>query len=126
MWSATLKCLTHSHEIEIDGFGLPPPDLRASILKDEGVYELVFNEDSNRVGTLRKIQIILSLSIKNMEQIRSRLPGAMFFGTRHEMEWLAASLTSQGVPAAVQTRDTARVPGSLDLADVAPSLGRNE
>ena len=114
-WSATLRCRCGA-AMEADGRGLPPAAVRRELFEPDGIHELVISDAT--LSTLRELQRLFRLQIREVAPLRARLPGAVVFGTVYEIRWLAAQLSARGVPAILVALDRAVVSAALDLAAI--------
>lgn len=94
-WSAAMRCSEHNDNVEIDGAGLLPPDLRARVLEKEGTYALVVERDAEPVHTLRQIQMALGLPLSVLTLLKKNMPGPVLSGTKFELNWLRGILHSK-------------------------------
>jgi hypothetical protein len=102
----------------VDGIALPPPDLRSTLLADEGVHELRIEPGADTISTLRQLQKTLCLPDDVLARLAGKIPDAVLSGTPYEMEWLAGVLSSHGIPSSAVAKDPSRESDSVDLADV--------
>ena len=117
-WSAGCRCRTCGLQQEVDGIALPPPDLRSTLLADEGVHELMIAPGAGTISTLRQLQQTLCLPDDVLAPLAGKIPGAVLSGTPYEMQWLAGVLGSRGIPASSAAKDPSGESDSVDLADV--------
>jgi hypothetical protein len=100
VWALSVRCDAHDeHLAEIDGWGLPPADVRDQVLADDGTFCLVVRRDEDTVRALRTLQKGLDLDLATISRIRSAIPGAVLCGTRDEVRWLMEKLRSQNIDA---------------------------
>lgn len=118
-WSTSLRCVVDSsHAVEGDGWGLAPADLRASALAAHGTFELVVEQDSDRVGTTRTLQKALALTTPIAARLMKRMPGRVVSGTEAEMQWLCDALRGSNVAASSVPRTTFDAISIPDLAEL--------
>ena len=119
IWNLGTRCAVHEgHASEVDGWGLPPADLRRLLLA-EGTFSLVLDRDTHTVLALRTLQTALDLPATTIARIRAGIPGAIVNGTRPEMDWLAGKLREQNI--AVEVAPVGRSSSVPDLSELVPS-----
>lgn len=119
-WSASGGCRGCGKRIEIDGYGLPPPEFRSLIFEKEGARELTIEPGADAVSTLRQLQAILNIPARSLAPLAKQVPGPVIWGTQTEMSWLASALGARGITASVSAKDPSTDSGSLDLDDLLP------
>src|SRR5581483_8993450 len=98
VWYASYCCPSCGAQVEEDGRGTPPVEVRQALLHQEGKWGLHLDEPGGQ-GTLalKFLRQVLGLTVAEVGELRARLPGAVATGTRAEMERLAAVLRAGGV-----------------------------
>jgi len=117
-WSASYVCPGGDEQQEVDGIGLPPPELRSMILGHEGVHVLTLEPGADPGSTLRQLQQVLCLSDEAVTLLAPRVPGAALSGTPYEMEWLVGVLRAHGIPASSAAEDPPGGSGAVDLGEI--------
>jgi hypothetical protein len=122
VWGLSIRCDVHKHHAtEIDGWGLPPVDLRKQVLLSEGTYWLRLYRDVDTVRALRTLQKALGLEIGQMARMRSNIPGAVLAGTREEVTWLLNKLRSNAINAAISAAEPDHSKSVADLSELVAS-----
>ena len=105
-WSMSCRCPFCGAAYEADGRGIPPQDIRAAILSEQGQFELhVTDIAAPTICIAKLLRKELSLSIPQSSVLLRKMPGAVASGTRGEMEWLAHLVGEEcGYSAAVVKR----------------------
>jgi hypothetical protein len=102
-WHRSFSCQHCGAQIEEDGYGIPPHDVRFAILRDEGEWTLVLDDLAERTTlALKLIRQALGLSLVETAAVRKHIPGAVLDGTQAEMQWLAMILSNAGIRSFVQ------------------------
>jgi hypothetical protein len=102
VWHRGYRCTYCGVQIEEDGRGSAPDDVRRAILQQEGEWALTLEEPGRRATTaLKLLRQALSLSLGEVEELRKLIPGTVVSGTKTEMERLSAILSTDGLQAAV-------------------------
>jgi len=106
VWNGGYHCTHCNNEVEIDGFGHPPDEVRRAILGEEGMWELAMYEPHERVTKAVKVlRQALDLSLQESAGLRDRIPGVVTTGTYVEMEFLKLLLYEEGIEATIKQSD---------------------
>lgn len=119
-WSASCVCPGCDQQQELDGIGLPPPELRSRILAQDGVQVLTVEPGTHPRVALRQLQKVLCLSDEAVASLTPRIPGAVLAGTPYEMEWLVGVLRARGILTSSAAEGSSGESGAVDLAEVVP------
>jgi len=119
-WSASLVCRSCDEQQELDGVGLPPPELRSTIVAREGVRVLTVEPGADTISALRVLQEILYLSDDAVTSLARNLHGAVLAGTPYEIEWLLGVLRSRGISASSAAEGGSGESRAVDLAAIVP------
>lgn len=96
VWFRSYQCQACGNQVEEDGRGTPPGEIRESLLEQDGEWSLVL-AGSDDPAVLKALRQSLHLSITEAADLRKRLPGALFRGTKAEVERLVSLLRNEGV-----------------------------
>src|SRR5687767_6472095 len=101
-WSVSFRCPQCGNDEEIDGQGLPPAEMRAEILAQDGVWELVLVDAANALEALGRLRREMRLSMADMARMKRRIPGPILRGTQTEMTFINSILAKNGAGGTVQ------------------------
>ena len=106
-WYESYLCRFCGAAQEIDGTGFPPDDIRDSLLKAEGRWEIrLLQQEINKVAAMKVLRTTLDLSLLEAKQILGLpLSKPFFYGTRTEMLWLKRCLEYADIQAEIQPAD---------------------
>lgn len=90
--------------MEVDGDGIPPPEVRELLLSRDGVWGL---RNASRRGFARAIASLLHLGVVETWPLVSDRDGVIAVGTRAEALWVAATLSADGEGAEIVRVDSA-------------------
>ena len=92
-WFATHHCDYCNYRVEIDDYGHLPDELKRIVLKEEGQWQLVLHAfGTNKIATLKELREILGLSVQDLAELLTQLPGTIAIGTRNEVDYLKSHL----------------------------------
>lgn len=97
-WYRSTSC-SDCGNVEEDGVGFPPDEVRAPLLKDGGHWEVVAQE-SGGAAAIKVVKEILGLSKAEAAARLRRFP-IVFQGTLTEAEWVKEQLSAALIPASV-------------------------
>jgi hypothetical protein len=119
-WSAASIC-EQNHVVEMDGSGLLPLDLRASVLSMEGSYELILEKSDEAMRAFRKMRQTLNLPLSTRILLTKNASGRVVSGTKVEMDWLADILHQEGIAVSVERTHVSRAAAIPDLSEIVPA-----
>jgi hypothetical protein len=93
-WWESFRCASCDYAYEADGRPPTPAKFRQVILREQGQWSL----DAPSMPTVELLKVlrgVLSLSLKELQQLRSRLPGQICEGTRFEMTRLLREIQNR-------------------------------
>ena len=112
VWHKGYTCPNCGGSTEEDGRGPTPDEVRCAIIQQEGEWALELAETGILVTmALKMLRQALNLSLSEVGELRTRLPGVVVTGTRTEVDRLLAILSSKGLKTSV-ARLPANVPSS--------------
>ena len=95
-WSMSCLCPFCGAGYEADGRGIPPQDIRAAILTEEGEWQLqVPDATAPKTCIAKSLRNELNLSLTQAAQLIHQIPGVLATGTNAEMEWLAQRILAE-------------------------------
>ena len=96
VWYRSQNCPYCGNQLEEDGAGIPPEEIRQAILAIEGQYNLIVQETGSRaVVAIKLLRAALDLSLNEAMKLKSMMPGKTISGTKVEMERLLSFLISE-------------------------------
>jgi hypothetical protein len=106
VWSVSYICPHCGNQIEEDGNGYPPKNIRELILEIEGEWNLnITNIDSKAIITLMKtLRESLNLSLPEVLKIKEKIPGCIMTGTKFELDRLIQILEAKNIKASVSRK----------------------
>ncbi|NEO87515.1 MAG: hypothetical protein F6J87_25125 [Spirulina sp. SIO3F2] len=100
MWHVSYCCPYCGEQLEADDRGLPPEDIRSTILAVEGRWQLVVPATGDqKLNTIKVLRARLNLSLNEAIKLKSKMPGVVVIGTKAEVDWLRQALSDSGVTA---------------------------
>ena len=95
-WWMSFCCPFCGARYEADGRDIPPADIRAAVLAEEGEWELrVPDAAAPKIAIARTLRRELSLSLPQSAALLRKIPGVFHSGTNSEMRWLAQLLLEE-------------------------------
>jgi hypothetical protein len=92
-WNQGSRCDSCNYQLEADGFGFPPEELRQMILQQDGKWDLIIEASTpGKTRAASFLRAVLNLSIPEAVEIIRTIPGVVFSGTQAEVEWLRGLL----------------------------------
>jgi hypothetical protein len=98
-WYRSISCPT-SGNLEEDGIGSGPSDLRSELLGAYGTCSVVV-EDGGKTRALGTVKRLLELTNEEVAPLLKTYPGVPI-GTRAEADWVMGKLGAEGVKAKAQ------------------------
>ncbi|WP_449416051.1 hypothetical protein [Phormidium nigroviride] len=96
VWNLSYTCSHCGWQIEEDGTGVPPEELRKAILEAEGEWSLAILETGNSAMLAIKIlRETMELSLSEALRLKKMIPGTVVTGTRAEIERLRKILVAK-------------------------------
>ena len=94
-WHAEYSCPYCDSATSADYGGIPPEEIRQAILGAEGRWNLNVQEAGSRAIAVAKVlRKVLGLSLNEAMELKNKMPGLLFSGTKAEMDRLRQILIS--------------------------------
>jgi large subunit ribosomal protein L7/L12 len=107
-WYISYDCPFCSSAIHIDDVNVPPENIRQKILIEEGEWEIVIETwEKQQQHIIKCLRQIFEVSTTELYQKFKELkvkPGAIYSGTKVEIDWLYSSLQMSGVESIIVQR----------------------
>ena len=114
-WSMSFSCPSCGEQSEIDGENPPPRDIRAHLLRESGWWEVRPSEGASVPRTLQALRGVLGAPNLDMMKLKMLVQQGAIRGTRFEMEFMRAHLSTAGVVATLEPVDAGVWSGSIDV-----------
>ncbi|MDC0832473.1 hypothetical protein CKA32_003558 [Geitlerinema sp. FC II] len=103
LWFASYSCPVCNIEIEEDGKGAAPEEIRQVLLREYGIWYLEVRESGKRALMAAKfLGAIVNLSNLEILKLRHKIPGRVMMGTQFEMIKLDRILKQNGFRSLIQ------------------------
>jgi hypothetical protein len=104
VWWRAYHCSACGNQIEEDGHGDPPDDIKLAILQQDGEWGLMIDPqqvDRRMIVFIKIMRQTLKLSLRAAADLSNRLPGPLVIGTRAEMDQFVHLLKAGEITASV-------------------------
>ena len=105
-WYESFHCTSCGQAYEADGFTPAPEEFRRAIIAQEGEWGLEAIAPPS-IALLKALREEFSLSVREAQELKRRMPGELRRGTRYEMEKLLRTLERAAEPGTLLVRRTA-------------------
>lgn len=102
IWHRASVCPSCGSQIEEDGRGDAPDDVRLAILHEDGEWTLIIESEVDlAVAGLKALRQAMDIPLGEVRRRWDCIRNGTMTGTRAEMEWLAAILRNENIFARV-------------------------
>ena len=102
VWHRSYYCQKCGGRLEVDGRGDAPDDVRSALIAQEGEWCIrLESTEADLPLALKSLRQLFGLSLVEIGQLRKKIPGIVFIGTRAEANRLSNLLLNAGLIASV-------------------------
>ncbi|MEG4069422.1 hypothetical protein QUA42_19165 [Microcoleus sp. Pol11C2] len=102
VWHLSSSCPYCSQAIALDNTHAIPNEMKKEILAKEGNWNLIVLEEEQPATVVTKIlRQAMELSLAEAMNLKKKMPGSVFVGTKAEIERLRHLLAAEGLKASI-------------------------
>lgn len=103
-WYGCYECSNCGSAEEQDDTGIPDDSIREVILREEGLWQISTSDSKVKVKITKILRHALNLTMVELSQFLTNIPGTFITGTKTEMEWIQMLMTKEGVTVQVSKK----------------------